>query len=286
MKALVAVILFLVVTTTASASDSQADRVSIPIDAPGASSMVGGVFLPDGDGPFPVLVYSHGRSGTPLERTHTRIPDVRSHVRYWLRKGFAVITPIRPGYGETGGTDREDSGVRLDMFGNCWGYPTFDHAAEAAASALIATLKWLRDQPWADPNRVVLAGTSMGGLAAIATAAKNPPGVVAYINFAGGTGGDGTRAPEHSCDSAAMESLMRTLGRTNRVPGLWLYAQNDRYWGPEQPVAWYRAFTEGNDVTNLVVTGPVPGSDGHQLLARGAELWMSPVDAFLADHGL
>jgi dipeptidyl aminopeptidase/acylaminoacyl peptidase len=126
--------------------------------------MLAGVFLPNGNGPFPVLLYSHGRSGTPAERTHTRIPDVRSSVRYWLSKGFAVVTPIRPGYGNTGGPDREDAGVVLDMFGNCWGSPNYDRAAAAAASAVIAALEWVRDQPWADRDRIVLAGASMGGL--------------------------------------------------------------------------------------------------------------------------
>ena len=122
-------------------------------------------------------------------------------------------------------------------------------------------------------------------LAAIATAAKNPPGVVAYVNFAGGTGGDGTRAPEHSCDSPAMEALMRTLGRSNHVAGLWLYAQNDRYWGSQWPRTWYRAFSEGNAPTQFVMTDAVPGSDGHQLLARGGQLWAPALDAFLSAHG-
>ena len=278
--------LLLAVTASAAALEVRPERVRIPLDDDAASSMVAGVYLPSAEGPFPVLIYSHGRSGTPQERTSTRIPDVRGHVRYWLAKGFAVIAPIRPGYGETGGADREDSGVRLDMFGNCWGYPDFDHAAAAAAAATVATVEWVRHQRWADPARIVLAGTSMGGLAAIAAAAKNPPGVVAYINFAGGTGGDGTRAPEHSCGSEAMESLMRTLGRTNRVPGLWLYAQNDLYWGAQWPVTWYRAFAESNKTTHFFMTDPVPGSDGHQLLARGSTLWTPPVDTFLAQLGL
>lgn len=175
--------------------------------------------------------------------------------------------------------------MRLDIFGNCWGYPTFDRAASAAAFAVRATLDWVRDQPWADHERIVLAGASMGGLASIATAAGNPPGVVAYINFSGGTGGDGTRAPEHSCGSDAMESLMRTFGHTSRVPGLWLYARNDRYWGPQLPLTWYRAFHESAKLTQFVMTDPVPNSDGHQLLARGGRLWTLPVDAFLAELG-
>jgi len=278
--------LVVVVAGRAAALDVRTEPVRIAVDVPGASSMLVGVFLPSGDGPFPVLLYSHGRSGTPAERSLTRVPDARSHVRYWLGKGFAVVAPIRPGYGETGGADREDAGVSLDMFGNCWGFPRYDRAAAAAASAVLVALEWVRDQPWADRDRIVLAGASMGGLASIATAAKNPPGVVAYINFSGGTGGDGTRAPEHSCGSDAMESLMRTLGHANRVPGLWLYAKNDRFWGSQRPVAWYSAFIESAHVTQFVMTDPVPNSDGHHLLARGGRLWTAPVDSFLAEHGL
>jgi dienelactone hydrolase len=41
---------------------------------------------------------------------------------------------------------------------------------------------------------VVLVGASMGGLASVASAAHEPPGVVAYVNFSGGTGGNGRRA--------------------------------------------------------------------------------------------
>src|SRR4029079_11055950 len=96
--------------------------------------------------------------------------------------------PIRPGYGETGGSDREDSGVRYDVFGNCWGRPEFMHSASAAAEAVQSPLAWLRQQPWADAKHVVLAGASMGGLASIASAATNPAGVVAYITFSAGTG--------------------------------------------------------------------------------------------------
>src|SRR5258705_6390795 len=58
------------------AAELSPEIVHIPVDgALGASArMVAGVFRPAGDGPFPVLVYSHGRSGTNLERGLTRIP--------------------------------------------------------------------------------------------------------------------------------------------------------------------------------------------------------------------
>jgi dienelactone hydrolase len=263
--------------------------VQIPVEGAGPGGadarMVAGVFRPAGNGPFPVLVYSHGRSGTELERGHTNVPDARGHVRYWVKKGFAVVAPIRPGYGETGGLDREASGVLYDVFGNCWGWPEFGSAAAAARVAVLATLTWVRQQPWVDGKRIVLSGTSMGGLASIATAAANPAGVVAYINFSGGTGGNGKRAPEHGCGSEQMETLMSAYGRTAQVASLWLYAQNDQFWGAEWPRAWHRAYATGGSRSRFVMTEAVPNGDGHQLLARGGRLWTAHVDRFLEDLG-
>ena len=125
----------------------------------------------------------------------------------------------------------------------------------------------------------------MGGLTSVATAASNPPGVVASINFAGGTGGDGGRAPAHSCGSEEMEALMSAYGRTTQVPSLWLYAENDMYWGAEWPRAWHRAFAAGGSRALFIMTDPVPHADGHQLLARGSWLWTAPVDRFLEGLG-
>ena len=60
------------------------------------------------------------------------------------------------------------------------------------------TLEWLQAQDWARHDFIVLEGTSMGGLTAVATAAVDPPGVVGCINFSGGVGGDPQRAPGNS----------------------------------------------------------------------------------------
>jgi dienelactone hydrolase len=254
-----------------------------PHDA--AALMVTGVFRPDAAGQWPVIIYSHGRAGSDVERRRPKLLDPRGHVRYWLGKGFAVVAPVRPGYGETGGADQESSGIRYDMFGNCWGPPDFGHAASAARAAIIATLKWIRDQPWADATRVVLVGSSMGGLTSIATAASNPDGVVGYINFAGGTGGDGGRAPRRSCGSEEMAALMHAYGSTTHVRGMWLYAENDLYWGAEWPRAWHRAFAASGSDAEFIMTEPLPNADGHQLLARGSRLWTMHVDRFLRELG-
>jgi dienelactone hydrolase len=284
MRVCLAVLLGLAVGT-ARAVDFVTEVVHIPVRGASEHGMVTGVYRPADAERLPVLIYSHGRSGTELERSRTKLLDARGHVRYWINKGFAVVAPIRPGYGETGGADGETSGIRYDVFGNCWGPPDFARSASAASAAVTATIAWLRAQPWADTSRIVLVGSSMGGLTSTAAAARNPDGVVGYINFAGGTGGDGGRAPKHSCGSEEMQALMSSYGKTTHVPSLWLYAENDMYWGAEWPRAWHRAFSAGGSPTTFVMTDPLPNGDGHQLLARGGRLWTTHVDRFLAALG-
>lgn len=244
------------------------------------------VFRPPGHGPFPVVVYSHGRPEQYVDRVKLNAPVPRGHVRYWVRKGFAVVASIRPGYGDTGGIDREDSGVHYDVFGNCTGHPAFSEPARNAAVAVRATLEWARAQKWAAAQQILLVGQSMGALATIAAAADNPPGVIGYISFAGGAGGNPTRSPGRSCGAEAMSTFMAEFGRTTRVPNLWLYAENDLYWGQDAPRAWHAAYAKGGSPTQLVITVPVPNADGHQLLLRGGKLWSVHTDRFVEGLGL
>jgi hypothetical protein len=108
----------------------------------------------------------------------------------------------------------------------------------------------------------------MGGLVSVATAAANPPGVVGYINFAGGAGGDPARAPGRSCGVDVTEGLMREFGKTTHIPGLWLYAQNDLYWGVEAPRVWHAAYVQGGAVATQFVQTADCSSEHFDVLPR------------------
>lgn len=250
----------------------------------GELAMITHVYRPPGEGPHPVLVFSHGRAGTDPERRALAFPVPQGHVRYWLRRGYAVVAPFRPGYGATGGADREYSGARYNEWGECVSRPEPRRTAEPAAQAVTLTAAWVREQPWARSDRILLSGQSVGGLATVAACAASLPGVIGCINFSGGSGGS-PLSKGRMCEPERIEALMSEWGRSTRMPSLWLYAPNDLYWGEEAPRRWHAAFAAGGSPTRFVGTEPVPAPDGHSLLGVGGKLWSVPLQAWLKEHG-
>lgn len=264
--------------------------VNIPVKGAGlfggSVDMVTEVFTPAGSGPFPVLVYAHGRDGTQQERSAMREVIPRDYLQYWLAKGFAVVAPMRPGYGKTGGMDRELPGHSWDNFGGCSGSPNVDAVVATSGAAILAALEWTRQQSWANASAVLLSGNSVGGLTVVAVGANNPTGVIGYVNFVGGVAGNPTRSPGKSCDPDRVREAFRTYGSSTKLPNLWLYAENDLYWGSAVPKAWHAAFAAGGSPSTFVMTPPVPGPDGHDLIFRGRSLWSGHTDAFLKQVGM
>jgi dienelactone hydrolase len=241
--------------------------------------------VPPGPGPFPVVVVSHGREPSRRGRATLAVAVGRIQVFFWLSRGIAVVAPVRPGYGHSGGEDVEAAGVHFDAAGHCVGHADFSRTADAAARAIDATLGWLQGQAWADAHEVLLVGQSVGGLATAAAAARPLNGVVGYVNFAGGTGGNPERSPGASCDPGQVQALYAVYGRSTTVPSLWLYALNDQFWGPAVPRDWHAAFARGGSPTTFVQAPSVPDGDGHGLSRHAPGLWAPTVDAFLARLG-
>ncbi len=248
------------------------------------AKMVTQVFKPAGEGPFPVVLFSHGRAGDVIARTQLKTPVGTGHVRYWHAKGYAVVAPIRPGYGDTGGSDTERSGSVYGPNGQCQGLPDPRITANAAMRSTSVALQWVREQAWANKDRILLEGQSVGGLTTVAMCASNPPGVVGCINFAGGTGGNPDLAPGRMCAPEQTTQLMQQYGTTTTLPNIWFYAVNDLFWGEQPPKDWHAAFAAGGSPSQLVTTEAVP-PDGHRLLATGGKLWGEPLNAWLKKNG-
>jgi pimeloyl-ACP methyl ester carboxylesterase len=144
-----------------------------------------------GSGSWPVVIFSHGRSGTAEGRAAMNSP-VRGYaemLNFWHRKGYAVVSAVRPGYGANTAEDPENHGARWEG-SSCAGPADFSKTAGAAAHAVRSAHAWVLEQGWANKDRILLMGQSVGGLATVEACGQNWEGVVGCINFVGGAGGN------------------------------------------------------------------------------------------------
>lgn len=283
-RAVVAAAFILLVLPAVAQVAPEIIRLPLVIDGK-TTEVVAHLYKPAGEGPFPLVIFSHGRAGTRVERAQMERPIAAGHGNFWLKKGVAVIAPIRPGYGETGGTDVEDSGAQW-RDGQCFGKPDYTTTALHARRTVVATYEWALTQPWVRKDHLLIEGQSVGGMTSVATSALNLPGVLGVVNFAGGAGGNPHSSPGHSCAPDLLTETYRHFGEVAKAPSLWLYADNDLYWGAEAPRRWFEAYKAGGSDAELQQTGPLDGHDGHQLLLRGGAMWSGPLSQFAHKVGL
>ncbi len=237
-------------------------------------------YRPAGAGPFPLAIISHGR-GEAQERAKQGRQRFETLARYLVSKGFAVFVPTRFGYGDTFGRgfDPEDSG-------RC-SAKRWEPMAVAASDQVLATLARAEKTPWVDTRRWVALGQSVGGLATLAVASRRPPGLVAAINFAGGSGGDPVNRPGDPCGPDDLARLWRAQAASATAPTLWIYWAHDRYWGEQHPRHWAAAWREGGGQVQFHQLPPWNSEpvDGHFGIARDMDRWVPLVELFLADAG-
>lgn len=239
------------------------------------------IFRPAGPGPFPIAIINHGRNGDRRTPQRYRMMGMAS---YLVRRGFAVFVPTRLGYGASqlvaaNGTppDPEDSGDCHEKH--------YAQALVPAVRQIAATLAYARAQPYADPVRHIVIGLSVGGFATVAYSAANPVGLLGYVNFAGGAGGDPLTHPGTPCQPERIAQSFAEFGKTARAPSLWIYAENDQFFGPRFARAWHTAYTAGGAPAQFVQQAPF-GKDGHTLMNSGLPVWRPLTDVFLQQLGV
>lgn len=229
--------------------------------------------------PQPFLVLGHGRPADSNFASY-KWTSYRRQGKYFVSKGFAVFIPLRVGYGETGGPDVEESGAC-----NAKNYE-FTYKVGGIQTRQVVELA--KAKPYVNPEKGIVAGQSFGGTLAIEAAAQNIPGVIAAINFAGGGGGDPVGRPGNPCRADKLEDLFASYGKTAKVPTLWLYSENDGYWGKKIPHEWFDAFIKSGGVGEFIQLAPVPNAGiagGHLAFSRSMTEWIPEVDRFLQKVG-
>jgi dienelactone hydrolase len=235
------------------------------------------VVRPRGKGPYGVVVLNHGAGSTWESRRQESPALLMSSAVALAERGYAVVMPLRRGFGETGGEFAEDPG-------SC-SHPDFQHGEQAAAQDVLAAYAFARELPYADGSRMILAGQSAGGVVSLYAAGQSPPGLQAVLAFAAGRGADPYGTPGVPCAPAGVAAVFEAAGKVIKVPVLLAYSENDLYFGPATARSWYSRFEAGGGAAEFVLQ-PAFHANGHFLFSdpTGVGLWLPQVEDFLRRH--
>jgi dienelactone hydrolase len=233
------------------------------------------IYRPQGPGPFPLLVLSHGSTKNAFDRQEIGRYRLIPQIREFVHRGFTVLVPIRRGYGSAGGDFAED-------YGAC-SSPQYYEAGRESAKDIVAAINFAAKLSYVKPDKILLVGQSGGGFASLAVASLNLPGVVGVVNFAGGRGGR-LESPGEPCCSERLVDAIREFSKTIKVTVLWFYTENDKFFNPRHAQNMYQAFINAGASGKLVMVPPF-GMNGHKLFPSkdGIPLWTIPFDEFIKE---
>lgn len=269
-----AIALALAAMRPAAAQDYIREELRIPMPAAGPRGLEAVLIRPAGSGPFPLALLSHGAPRQGSDRAGMSANGLYRQGIEFARRGFASLIVMRRGFGTSGGGYAENSGPCANR--------DYLRSARESATDLRAAIAAMRNRSDVTTGGFIAAGISAGGLASVALTADPPAGLAAAINFAGGRG---SRADDDVCDEDALVRAFAALGRTSRVPMLWVYAENDRFFGPALARRMHTAFTGAGGRARFIAAEAF-GEDGHSLFSRGVAIWTPVVDDFLRAQNL
>ena len=256
---------------------------AIPLTLPTIAYVV----RPVGDGPFPLVIMNHGVSLNQRERSFFPLVEFRDAAMWFARRGYMVVAPSGSGYGAAA-LDEPERGLYSVFYSKIGGCdnPNFRDAGFAVALIDKWIIEYMTEQKLIVPDNVIVVGQSAGGWAALALSSQNLPAVRAIIAFAAGRGGRVGGKPNNNCAPDKLVAATAELGRSARTPMLWIYIENDTFFGPALSKRMYEAYTGagGNAEYHLL---PPFGSDGHFLITSpdSIPLWAPLVGPFLDKHG-
>ncbi len=235
---------------------------------PSAIKLEATLYKPTGDGPFPLVIFNHGSTGTgviPLDKTD----NPWGFGANLVKKGMALLIPMRRGRGKSEGHYREPYECTLHQ----------SHLGiRYASESLDAVYDFLKTQPWVDTEKIILSGNSRGGILSVVYAAERSGAAIGVVNFVGGWMSD-------DCSSQAGVDINATLfaeaGKKAKVPHLFLYATRDSYYSISSVNNYADTFRQAGGIVDLKLYDMDVGASGHSLFYQHWRKWNRDLDAFL-----
>jgi len=255
--------LFLLLCLVSSGGSSANESVLfIP---PNSGTLETTLFLPKGDGPFPLVVINHGK-GDFEARKHQRFRAEHAS-EFFTSLGYAVALPMREGFSKSEGWERS---YACDM----------EKTGKEQAKSIRSAVDFLTKQPFIDNSRVIIVGYSYGGFASLAYASEFPfKNIKAIINFSGGV----SRRGGGCIWTEELLEAMAKYGENTPIPSLWIYSENDKLFPEWLAKGMHLRYKLAGGNSALLLTEPY-SHDGHNLFIdpKAGELWEDVVKFFLS----
>jgi dienelactone hydrolase len=229
------------------------------------------LYRPEGEGPFPAVIYNHGsRSGR--ERQSAPFEHIG---RLLTTAGYVALVSERRGYGRSdGATWPEDVGRKQGRVVARLDEQTDD---------VLAAVDYLRTQAFVDPKRLGVMGWSFGGIVTMFAVSRSNVFAVAVDQAGGALTWNGNLDVRAALTAAAQKST---------TPMLLQVAENDRTTDSITTVA---KILEKRGVPHRMVIYPPftagaspsfgTGAPGHMVFAeRGTSVWLADVLEFLGRY--
>jgi dienelactone hydrolase len=244
------------------------------------------VVRPIGKGPFPLAVMNHGVSLNARERSFFPLVEFRDAAMWFARRGYLVVAPTGSGYGAAA-LDVPEHGlfsVFYSKIGACEN-PNFQDAGLAVALLDKWIIDYMTGEKLVAPDGAIVIGQSAGGWASIALSSQNVPSVKAIITFAAGRGGRVGGKPNNNCAPDKLVEATAEFGRSARTPMLWIYIENDTFFGPDLSKRMHAAYTGAGGSAEYHLMPPF-GNDGHFFIDSPDAIpqWSPLVSQFLDKH--
>ncbi len=226
------------------------------------------LYKPNGLGPFPVVLFSHGSSGGPIPASYTE--TAKAFATYLTSKGIALLIPMRRGRGKSEGSNDEEPSACTVVAAK--------EGIRYATASIDATLVYLHKQTWAATTNIVLAGHSRGGLLSLFYAGEHPSLAKGVVNFAGGWKND-------NCGPTDINLvLFEQAALKAKTPALFVYARGDGFYSDTSIDRYASVFrANGGDVEFKFYA--LDKINGHAIFHRALPVWEKDLDGFLARIG-
>ena len=278
MRALSFFVLGLLLPVAASGQSTQTIAPQVVEIPSGNLRLKAYLWKPVGTGPFPAVLFNHGRSNQPQQYTRKLTITAAAQVLgpVFVKHGYAFLYLFRRGEGLSA-DQGQFIGDLLQREESAKGEEARKHLQFVLMTTehlddVMAGLAFLRGLPEVDARRMVVAGHSFGGQLTL-LAAERDNTVRSAVAFGAAAGSwDG---------SSEVRARLLTAVHKIAVPVLLLHAANDYSLAPGQTLAAELALLSKPHVLRIYPAVGQTANDGHNFVYTDVALWEDDVFRFL-----